>query len=283
MPVPRHSTCNRRCLQQQSQANRSRMPTSAGRNTTTECAPNHRRPKLTHPTFADGLSAQRLRSLRLHGMADAYAEQSDHAEVASLSFDERLGLPVDREANRQKSRRLTSRLRRARLRQSGANEDIDYASARGLEKSFIRSRDVATSPSIRTSSCQLSPRQAALLVLRRDPGANDKQKIERILATHVDLEEAVVLSQAFTHILREWLACEFDAWLDRATQSPLTPFRRFAKSLNRDYEAVKASFELPWSTSPIEGHINKLKMYRRQLYGWAKFDLLEKRLLYQIS
>ena len=71
-------------------------------------------------------------------MADAYAEQRDHPETHALSFEERLGLLVDREASDRESRRLTSRLRRARLRQSASVEDIDYAGTRGLEKAFVR-------------------------------------------------------------------------------------------------------------------------------------------------
>jgi DNA replication protein DnaC len=88
---------------------------------------------LTHPTL------DRLRTIRLHGMADAYAEQMDQREADSLTFDERLGLLVDREASDRESRRLTSRLRRARLRQSAAIEDIDYSAARGFDKTVIRS------------------------------------------------------------------------------------------------------------------------------------------------
>lgn len=88
---------------------------------------------LTHPTL------ERMRSIRLHGMADAYAEQFDNSEAASLTFDERLGLLVDREASDRESRRLTSRLRRARLKQTAVIEDIDYSAARGVDKTFIRS------------------------------------------------------------------------------------------------------------------------------------------------
>lgn len=127
---------------------------------------------------------------------------------------------------------------------------------------------------------RLSPRRAASLILRRDLKADDQQIIDRMRTNHEDLEEAITLAQAFTRSLRERRSDEFDRWLVRATASTLAPFRRFAKSLQRDYEAVKAAFELPWSTSPVEGHINKLKMVKRQMYGRAKLDLLEKRLLY---
>lgn len=86
----------------------------------------------TYPTL------ERLRTIRLHGMADAYAEQLDLPDAQSMTFDERLGLLVDRESNERESRRLSNRLRRARLRQSASIEDIDYATARGLDKSVIR-------------------------------------------------------------------------------------------------------------------------------------------------
>lgn len=87
---------------------------------------------LIHPTL------ERLRSIRLHGMADAYAEQIDHPDVDSFTFDERLGLLVDREASDRENRRLTNRLRRARLRQSASIEDIEYSAARGFDKSLVR-------------------------------------------------------------------------------------------------------------------------------------------------
>ena len=87
---------------------------------------------LTHPTI------EQLRRLRLHGMADAYAEQSGSRESDALSFDERLALLVDRERAGRDSRLLTSRLQRAHLRHTASMEDLDYSAARGLDKTVIR-------------------------------------------------------------------------------------------------------------------------------------------------
>ena len=53
--------------------------------------------------------------------------------------------------------------------------------------------------------------------------------------------------------------------------------QRFASGLRDDYEAVKAGVTLPWSTSPVEGHINRLKMLKRQMFGRARLDLLSYR------
>jgi transposase len=56
-------------------------------------------------------------------------------------------------------------------------------------------------------------------------------------------------------------------------------FQRFAKRLREDYDSVKAGVTLPWSNGPVEGHITRLKLVKRQMYGRAKFDLLRRRVL----
>jgi transposase len=53
--------------------------------------------------------------------------------------------------------------------------------------------------------------------------------------------------------------------------------RRFATGLAEDYAAVKAGVTLPWSSGPVEGHINRLKMLKRPMFGRARLDLLSRR------
>ena len=53
--------------------------------------------------------------------------------------------------------------------------------------------------------------------------------------------------------------------------------QRFATGLYEDYAAVKAGVTLPWSPGPVEGHINRLKMLKRQMFGRARLDLLSRR------
>lgn len=72
---------------------------------------------LTHPTFA------KLQALRLTGMAHALCEHMALPESATLSFEARLGLLVAREVTERSPRRLPTRLRQAKLRQSAARED----------------------------------------------------------------------------------------------------------------------------------------------------------------
>jgi DNA replication protein DnaC len=83
---------------------------------------------LTHPTL------DKLQSLGLSGMAQALREQMSMPDIGELSFDERLGLLVDRELTARDDRRLKTRLQKAKLRQAACIEDIDYRHPRSLDK-----------------------------------------------------------------------------------------------------------------------------------------------------
>ena len=88
---------------------------------------------LNHPTL------DKLKSLKFTGMVNALAEQLNTPDIGEMTFEERLGLLVDREMTERENRRLASRLRRARLKHNAVFEDIDYRHPRGLDKSLILS------------------------------------------------------------------------------------------------------------------------------------------------
>jgi DNA replication protein DnaC len=79
----------------------------------------------------------KLDALGLFGMALGLREQLESSQYTSLSFDERFGLLVDREVEIRDSRRLTLRLKAAKLRQEATVEDIDFRTPRGLDRSAI--------------------------------------------------------------------------------------------------------------------------------------------------
>src|SRR5437763_435175 len=81
----------------------------------------------------------KLEALGLFGMVLGLREQLESSQSLSLSFDERLGLPVYREAEARDSRRLALRLKAAKLRQEACVEDIDFRAPRGLDRSLIMS------------------------------------------------------------------------------------------------------------------------------------------------
>lgn len=78
-----------------------------------------------------------LQKLRLHGMVQGLREQETIPATRDLSFEERLGLLVDREAVEQENRRFTSKLKQARLRQNAVFEDLDWKTSRGLNKAAL--------------------------------------------------------------------------------------------------------------------------------------------------
>jgi DNA replication protein DnaC len=88
---------------------------------------------LKHPTL------DKLQALKLTGMVAALTDQMATSDIDDLAFEERLGLLVDRETTERENRRLTNRLRRAKLRHNAALEDIDYRNPRGLDKVLIQS------------------------------------------------------------------------------------------------------------------------------------------------
>jgi transposase len=76
--------------------------------------------------------------------------------------------------------------------------------------------------------------------------------------------------------------------LQRQSQEPLTavldvlegtPLKDFSTALRQDLPAVQAALDLPWTTSPVEGQVNRLKLIKRTMYGRAGFDLLRQRVL----
>lgn len=86
---------------------------------------------LHHPTL------EKLNTLKFTGMVKALTEQMTLPDIEQLSFEERLGLLIDRELTERQDRRLQSRLRKARLKQDACIEDIDYRHRRGLDKSLF--------------------------------------------------------------------------------------------------------------------------------------------------
>jgi transposase len=135
-------------------------------------------------------------------------------------------------------------------------------------------------PRVAEPVCQpLTPRRTTWLVLRREAKRTEAeaQQLAQLRAQSAEVAEAIDLAQDFTTLVRQRQPTQLDPWLTRATTSTLEALRRFATGLYEDYEAIKAGVTLPWSTSPVEGHINRLKMLKRQMFGRARLDLLSRR------
>ena len=152
--------------------------------------------------------------------------------------------------------------------------------AQGLPPGHRRARQPL--PAVAEPSCQpLTPRRATWLVLRRETKRTEAeaQQLTQLREQHAEVAEAIDLAQDFTQLVRQRQPESLDPWLQRASTSTVEAIQRFATGLYEDYEAVKAGVTLPWSTGPVEGHINRLKMLKRQMFGRARLDLLSRRFL----
>jgi DNA replication protein DnaC len=87
---------------------------------------------LSHPTL------DQLHQLGLAGMAKAFAEIEADTAAPQLTHAEWLGLLLDREVTHRRDRRLTARLRYARLRHQATIEDVDYRAPRGLDRVLFK-------------------------------------------------------------------------------------------------------------------------------------------------
>lgn len=70
-------------------------------------------------------------------------------------------------------------------------------------------------------------------------------------------------------------------WIDfvKSSKYKLSGLKTFARGLLRDIKAVENGIRMPWSNGAVEGHINRIKSIKRQMYGRASFDLLRKKVI----
>ena len=84
------------------------------------------------------------------------------------------------------------------------------------------------------------------------------------------------LVDRFHAMIRNRKPEELDPWIAAAKESGLASF---ATGIASDRDAVRAALVQPWSNGQTEGQITKLKLVKRQMYGRAKLDRLEARLI----
>jgi len=104
----------------------------------------------------------------------------------------------------------------------------------------------------------------------------DTVTIAAIEARVPTLVEARMLVESFQAMVRKKLVADLDPWIATASLSLIASF---ASGIIRDKAAVRAAITEPWSNGQTEGQITKLKLVKRQMYGRAKIDLLQARLI----
>jgi transposase len=167
-------------------------------------------------------------------------------------------------------RNSTELWRRLRALGFGGSERVvrEWATRRRRSERMT-SAELRRPPSARTI--------APLMTLKRD----HLTRAETLTVAAIEqgapaLVEAQCLVDRFQSIVRRKAVDDLDPWLCDAEPSLVASF---ARGITKDLAAVRAAVSSPWSNGQTEGHVNRLKLVKRQMYGRAKLDLLEARLI----
>jgi transposase len=129
----------------------------------------------------------------------------------------------------------------------------------------------------------LSPRGVTGLILTRLENLTETQQRVRGELTKAcpEMIEVTDAVRSFAELLnpRAGNDMRLREWITTVRAADLPYLQSFTRGLDKDTSAVAAGLTLPYSNGPTEGHVNRIKMLKRQMYGRANLDLLRKRVL----
>ena len=107
----------------------------------------------------------------------------------------------------------------------------------------------------------------------------EQQSLSTLKQTSTTAEVVYHLVQDFGQMVRLRQGERLDEWLKKVETSAIPELQTFAAGIQRNKAAVQAGLTLSYSNGLLEGHMNRLKLIKRSMYGRAKFDLLRLRVL----
>lgn len=124
-----------------------------------------------------------------------------------------------------------------------------------------------------------SARQLSFAIIRREEDRTEEQQhqVKRMQAGDAGLQEGLKLAASFAALVRKTAKGTLIDWLALTDRSGCAELRSFAASLRQDEAAVTAALTEDWSNGPTEGHVNRLKLLKRSMYGRAGLKLLRAR------
>jgi hypothetical protein len=118
------------------------------------------------------------------------------------------------------------------------------------------------------------------LCRRPDTLTEDEQpKLKAILNRCPELRAASVQVRGFAAMITDLTGQDLPQWMAAAREAGLPGISSLTKGLEQDLDAVTNSLTMSWSSGPVEGRINHIKMIKRQMFGRAGLPLLRKRVL----
>ncbi len=93
------------------------------------------------------------------------------------------------------------------------------------------------------------------------------------------LKIAQQLALDFYRILKTKNKPQLSRWFTHVSESGLVELQRVEAGMEADAAAICEAITSKWSNGVVEGHVNRLKMLKRQMYGRAGFELLRRRVM----
>ncbi|MGW6681183.1 hypothetical protein ACWGBO_15010 [[Kitasatospora] papulosa] len=153
-----------------------------------------------------------------------------------------------------------------------------HVSKRTVRRVVQRMRENTAPP----HPCPWRPRHGSERAYPHPPrrSARDEQALCKELTTRcADLTVLRALVQGVRGLLVNRQGDEeLDGWLNSEKNSDIPELRGFADSLSRDCDAVRAGLTLPSSSGVVQGHVNQIKILKRQMLGRAGHRLLRHRI-----
>jgi transposase len=108
---------------------------------------------------------------------------------------------------------------------------------------------------------------------------DEKPCLKAILDRCPELQAASDQVRGFAAMITELTGQDLPQWMAAAREAGLPGIASFAKGLEQDLDAVTNGLTMSWSSGPVEGRVNHIKMVKRQMFGRAGLALLRKRVL----
>lgn len=155
-----------------------------------------------------------------------------------------------------------------------------YRGSRGIVAAYLRQfrtagrtwQPVARPPSVRRVTGWIMTDPAHL-----EP--DHQRQLNAILAASSPLGSLAGHVRAFATIMGHLRGNHLEEWMAAVDADDQPALHSFVRGLRRDQDAVTAGLSLHWNSGPVEGHVNRLKMIKRQMFGRGNLDLLRKRVL----
>lgn len=106
-----------------------------------------------------------------------------------------------------------------------------------------------------------------------------QEQLDQLCQMDIQLALARELTNGFLGLIRHQSTEDLETWLRSARTSGIRQFLSFARSIEQDKAAVLAGLALPYSTGPVEGQINRLKLIKREAYGRVGLSYVQQRFL----